>query len=277
MIFIHLLKRKRKIILLIIYTCFVFISVLMHYYSEFGKIPSDEMILMKKDTWMGLSLFYEMQDAGFVLYLYLLMALLIPNILSIDFLKYKRNHFDYMLKTRVSLKKYIRKTRLSNFITTFSIIFMTHLIVLLFIHLFLFKIGFKTGDPDIRRVNVFYSSELISLIIYIIFSSTGYAVFSDFLYSLQLFITNTYLYRLTGIICSIGLYLGSAVITRLLSFINVPDLLLHITNSLSIGNLITPGMYKSVALNTSPYLAFMGSVILYTLISNIIYRCNHNE
>lgn len=61
------------------------------------------MILMKsKDPEMGLDFFYYLQDSGLTLILYVLTTLIVPNIISADFLLYEHNKFNHFLITRMS-------------------------------------------------------------------------------------------------------------------------------------------------------------------------------
>lgn len=102
------------------------------------------MILMKsKDPEMGLDFFYYLQDSGLTLILYVLTTLIVPNIISADFLLYEHNKFNHFLITRMSSSLYHKKERQFNFLATFILILMTHLLTILIIHIFFFKISFS--------------------------------------------------------------------------------------------------------------------------------------
>ena len=190
--FFYLFKSKKKLLLFSIYFIVVIVGIFISYKGAYGSIPKKEMILMKSnDPEMGLDFFYYLQDSGLTLILYVLTTLIMPNIISADFLLYEHNKFNHFLITRMSSSLYHKKERQFNFLATFILILMTHLLTILIIHLFFFKISFSINSIYMnatRQTNLLSSSLLLNLIIYMILSSIGYALFSDFLFSLQLII-----------------------------------------------------------------------------------------
>ena len=216
--FFYLFKSKKKLLLFSIYFIVVIVGIFISYKGAFSSIPEKEMILMKsKDPEMGLDFFYYLQDSGLTLILYVLTTLILPNIISADFLLYEHNKFNHFLITRMSSSLYHKKERQFNFLATFILIFMTHLLTILIIHLFFFKISFSINPIYMnatRQTNLLSSSLLLNLIIYMILSSIGYALFSDFLFSLQYFIKNVYLYRTLGLLVSLILYIGASVLSH---------------------------------------------------------------
>ena len=197
--FFYLFKSKKKLLLFSIYFIVVIVGIFISYKGAYSSIPKKEMILMKsKDPEMGLDFFYYLQDSGLTLILYVLTTLIVPNIISADFLLYEHNKFNHFLITRMSSSLYHKKERQFNFLATFILILMTHLLTILIIHLFFFKISFSINPIYMnatRQTHLLSSSLLLNLIIYMILSSLGYALFSHFLFSLQYFIKNVYLYR----------------------------------------------------------------------------------
>ena len=202
--FFYLFKSKKKLLLFSIYFIVVITGIFISYKGAFSSIPKKEMILMKsKDPEMGLDFFYYLQDSGLTLILYVLTTLIVPNIISADFLLYEHNKFNHFMITRMSSSLYHKKERNFNFLATFILILMTHLLTILIIHLFFFKISFSINPiymDATRQTNLLSSSLFLNLIIYIILSSIGYAIFSHFLFSLQYFIKNVYLYRTLGLL-----------------------------------------------------------------------------
>ena len=200
--FFYLFKSKKKLLLFSIYFIVVIVGIFISYKGAYGSIPNNEMILMKsKDPEMGLDFFYYLQDSGLTLILYVLTTLIVPNIISADFLLYNHNKFNHFLITRMSSTTYHKKERQFNFFATFILILITHLLTIFIIHLFFFKISFSINPIYMnatRQTNLLSGSLLLNLIIYIILSSIGYALFSHFLFSLQYFIKNVYLYRTLG-------------------------------------------------------------------------------
>lgn len=272
--FFYLFKSKKKLLLFSIYFIVVIVGIFISYKGAYASIPNNEMILMKsKDPEMGLDFFYYLQDSGLTLILYVLTTLILPNIISADFLLYEHNKFNHFLITRMSSSLYHKKERQFNFLATFILILMTHILTILIIHLFFFKISFSINPIYMnatRQTNLLSSSLLLNLIIYMILSSIGYAIFSHFLFSLQYFIKNVYLYRTLGLFVSLILYIGASVLSY--TFYNTSgSLTATLAYFLNIINILTPSIIKSPVLNNNPYLFYIGTALLYYLLSSILF------
>nr|WP_317375265.1 hypothetical protein [uncultured Catenibacterium sp.] len=272
--FFYLFKSKKKLLLFSIYFIVVIVGIFISYKGAYASIPNNEMILMKsKDPEMGLDFFYYLQDSGLTLILYVLTTLILPNIISADFLLYEHNKFNHFLITRMSSSLYHKKERQFNFLATFILILMTHILTILIIHLFFFKISFSINPIYMnatRQTNLLSSSLLLNLIIYMILSSIGYAIFSHFLFSLQYFIKNVYLYRTLGLLVSLILYIGASVLSH--TFYNTSgSLTATLAYFLNIINILTPSIIKSPVLNNNPYLFYIGTALLYYLLSSILF------
>lgn len=272
--FFYLFKSKKKLLLFSIYFIIVIAGIFISYKGAYSSIPKKEMILMKsKDPEMGLDFFYYLQDSGLTLILYVLTTLIVPNIISADLLLYEHNKFNHFLITRMSSSLYHKKERRFNFLATFILILITHLLTILIIHLFFFKISFSINPIYMnatRQTNLLSSSLFLNLIIYIILSSIGYALFSHFLFSLQYFIKNVYLYRTLGLLVSLILYIGASVLSH--KFYNTSgSLLATLAYFLNIINILTPSIIKSPVLNNNPHLFYIGTALLYYLLSSILF------
>ena len=272
--FFYLFKSKKKLLLFSIYFIVVIVGIFISYKGAYASIPSNEMILMKSnDPEMGLDFFYYLQDSGLTLILYVLTTLIVPNIISADFLLYEYNKFNHFLITRMSSSLYHKKERQFNFLATFILILMTHLLTILIIHLFFFKISFSINPIYMnatRQTNLLSSSLLLNLIIYMILSSIGYALFSHFLFSLQYFIKNVYLYRTLGLLVSLILYIGASVLSH--TFYNTSgSLTATLAYFLNIINILSPSIIKSPVLNNNPHLFYIGTALLYYLLSSILF------
>ena len=272
--FFYLFKSKKKILLFSLYFIAIIIGIFISYKGAYGSIPNNEMILMKsKDPEMGLDFFYYLQDSGLTLILYVLTTLIVPNIISADFLLYNHNKFNHFLITRMSSSIYHKKERQFNFVSTFILILITHLLTILIIHLFFFKISFSINPIYMnatRQTNLLSSSLLLNLIIYMLLSSIGYALFSHFLFSLQYFIKNVYLYRTLGLLVSLILYIGASVLSH--TFYNTSgSLAATLAYFLNIINIFTPSIIKSPVLNNNPHLFYIGTALLYYLLSSILF------
>lgn len=272
--FFYLFKSKKKLLLFSIYFIVVIVGIFISYKGAYASILNNEMILMKsKDPEMGLDFFYYLQDSGLTLILYVLTTLIVPNIISADFLLYDHNKFNHFLITRMSSSLYHKKERQFNFLATFILILMTHLLTILIIHLFFFKISFSINPIYMnatRQTNLLSSSLLLNLIIYMILSSIGYALFSHFLFSLQYFIKNVYLYRTLGLLVSLILYIGASVLSH--TFYNTSgSLTATLAYFLNIISILTPSIIKSPVLNNNPHLFYIGTALLYYLLSSILF------
>ena len=272
--FFYLFKSKKKLLLFSIYFIIVIAGIFISYKWAYSSIPKKEMILMKsKDPEMGLDFFYYLQDSGLTLILYVLTTLIVPNIISADLLLYEHNKFNHFLITRMSSSLYHKKERRFNFLASFILILMTHLLTILIIHLFFFKISFSINPIYMnatRQTNLLSSSLFLNLIIYMGLSSIGYAIFSHFLFSLQYFIKNVYLYRTLGLLVSLILYIGASVLSH--TFYNTSgSLLATLAYFLNIINILTPSIIKSPVLNNNPHLFYIGTSLLYYLLSSILF------
>lgn len=272
--FFYLFKSKKKLLLFSIYFIVVIVGIFISYKGAYSSIPKKEMILMKSnDPEMGLDFFYYLQDSGLTLILYVLTTLIVLNIISADFLLYEHNKFNHFLITRMSSSLYHKKERQFNFLATFILILMTHLLTILIIHLFFFKISFSINPIYMnatRQTNLLSSSLLLNLIIYMILSSIGYALFSHFLFSLQYFIKNVYLYRTLGLLVSLILYIGASVLSH--TFYNTSgSLTATLAYFLNIINILTPSIIKSPVLNNNPHLFYIGATLLYYLLASILF------
>lgn len=272
--FFYLLKSKKKLLLFSLYFIAIIIGIFISYKGAYGSIPEKVMILMKsKDPEMGLDFFYYLQDSGLTLILYVLTTLVVPNIISADFLLYNHNKFNQFMITRMSSTAYHKKERQFNFFATFILILITHLLTIFIIHLFFFKISFSINPIYMnatRQTNLLSGSLLLNLIIYIILSSIGYALFSHFLFSLQYFIKNVYLYRTLGLLVSLILYIGASVLSH--TFYNTSgSLTATLAYFFNIINILTPSIIKSPVLNNNPYLFYIGTALLYYLLSSILF------
>ena len=272
--FFYLFKSKKKLLLFSIYFIVVVVGIFISYKGAYASIPEKEMILMKsKDPEMGLDFFYYLQDSGLTLILYALTTLIVPNIISADFLLYEHSKFNHFLITRMSSSLYHKKERQFNFLATFILILLTHLLTILIIHLFFFKISFSINPIYMnatRQTCLLSSSLLLNLIIYMVLSSLGYALFSHFLFSLQYFIKNVYLYRTLGLLVSLILYIGASVLSH--TFYNTSgSLTATLAYFLNIINILTPSIIKSPVLNNNPHLFYIGTALLYYLLSSILF------
>ncbi|MFR1688159.1 MAG: hypothetical protein ACLSVX_13370 [Massilimicrobiota timonensis] len=233
-------------------------------------MPVEELKYLKSTMpELGLEFFYTIHDPGIILPLFIITVAMIPNIISIDFLKYKQNKFKYLLVNRISYKKLKKFFRYVNFIYSFIFAFISQIVVLIVIHLFCFEISFDTSTfyNLSEQVTKFSNSVLLNLIVYIFLSSFGYAIFSHFIYSLQTVVKNTYLYKSLGIFISLILIIGPGVLTNVTHGI-CGNLIATLSYFLCVTNLLNPGTIITPILDESMYIFFyIGAIIIYYLMA----------
>lgn len=270
--FCCLLKAKRKLLILFLYYALIVACIFFYYHKEYGAIDVKELEVIKNDPVLGLNFFYTLQQPGMTLIKFLLTCLLIPNIISADFLVLKHNHFTDFIKTRISTKSYFQAAKFINFISTFLITLLMHLVTLLVIHLFFFKITFHQVNIPVESIlNMFSSNILMNLMIYILLSSLGFAVFSHFVYALQAFIKNTYLYRTMGLMSALILYTGSFLLVKLAFDLHLGIVVRIILYMTCIPNILVPGMEESVYIGQYRLVHYLGTLVLYLIVSNILF------
>ncbi len=257
-------QKKEKIIILLA----LIISVIF-----FVQISSGEYSdLLNSGGRFGLEFFYTVMSGGILIWLYILYILIIPNLWASDYLIDNTNKFSNVLKTRFGTSAYIKKSFISNFIFSTLCIFMILLIILLYIHLFLAPINFgnNLSVGMTTDAQTYVSNEFINLIIFILFTSVGYGVFSSFVFSLQLFIKNIFVFRILGVIIGFILYTGPILLANTLSFV---PMLQNLISYFFIGYLINPGvMTTSQLLPVNPYVSYLFSVLIYTLITLVFAK-----
>ena len=271
-----LMKTKKKLLLFLLYFISIIASVFIVYQSAYGSIPKNELIYMKSvDPEMGLDFFYILQDSGLTLLIFILTCFIVPNIISSDFLILENNKCDYFITTRLTSAKYNKITKYYNFMTTLLMMIVTQLLIVFIIHLFCFEISFSINEiyaGATRQTTLFSNSLMLSLVIYILLSSLGYALFSQFIFSLQAYIKNIYLFRTLGLCVSLVLYIGSAVITRVISNLSGGSFLPTLTHFLNISNILTPGIIRSPVLDHHYVLFYIGTFFFYCVMTLILFH-----
>ena len=254
------LARKKKILAI----SFLLIVLMIYYISTYY---SDG--IYQNNSSCGANIFYVL---NYFLPFYLLLAYLSNNLVTSNFYQNRYSKFQNMVITRTGFIKRIlyeiKVVLLTSVITRLVI----HIFTLTVIHFFFSKIEFQ-GD----NLSLFVSlntNPLISLLLYIIFSTIGFAIFSVFLYSLIYFIKNKYIYNVSGIIILVVLTVSIALIGNSLYAhqVNVKlfNPILEAINPLS---LLIPGLETSTAITSiNEVNLYFG----YTCIMFLMYSCIFN-
>ncbi len=274
--FFYLFSSKKKIVALALYSIITIVSVYIVYKGAYGSVSESDLIYMKSnDPEMGLDFFYFLQDSGLTLIIFILTSSIVPNIISSDFLLYHNNKLDNLLITRISTKQYNNTKKTVNFIATFLIMVFTHLIMLIAIHLFCFELSFSMSEIYLgatRQTNLFSDFLLLSLLIYIILSSLGYALFSNLIFSFQAYVKNIYLYRSLGICISLMVYIGATALSGYLYSLTGSMLFPTITYFMNIVNIISPGIIITPVLNNNYMLLYIGTSFVYFFTTLILFE-----
>lgn len=218
----------------------------------------------------GLEFFYYLHGIGITPFLFMLIMLLLPNLVSYDVLNLQQSHASYLIETRISKKSYYLRMFIINILISALIVFILELLILLVIHVFYAPIRFHTMEyPDFyyRKTQILSTCEPISLLGFITLTSIGYAMTSSFVFSMQIFITNKYIYRCFGVIFGILLVLVPALIQ---GYLPIPEAAFI----LQINNITALGMenVRANPFGLSHIALYSCCLSIYTFISILGYR-----
>lgn len=158
----------------------------------------------------GLEFFYYIHSIGQNPYHFICMMLLLPNIISCDFLTTHISHANYHIETRISKKKYFFHMYFLNMFMTFIIVFIFEFMILCIIHFLYLPIQWNTMTyPDLYHATtqILSQNELYNLIGFLLITPLGYSAISALLFSLQRLIQNPFVYRCSGVLVGILLVL----------------------------------------------------------------------
>lgn len=257
---------KEKI--LIFLTIFVLLNINI-FISYQDSLVSDPSYLQEVPS-AGLTFFYDLFCIGTNPFLFMLLMLLLPNIMSYDFLNYQQSHFSYLIETRIKKNTYYKNIFIKNIIMTFCIILLIQILILITIHIFYAPLQFNTTifpEHYYAKTQILASHEVVSLLIYLFVTSVGYALISSLIFSLQILISNKYIYRCFGVIFGILLVLIPALAQ---GYLPSPDFAFVF----QINNLVALGM-ENVRANPfgfSHLILYIVSFGLYSLISFGAYQ-----
>lgn len=276
-----IMATKKKIVLFVLYLFLILVGVLFAYKQEYGSIPFEELNYMKNmDPEMGLDFFYLLQDSGLILIIFLSFITLLPNIISTDFVQFKNSKFSYMIVTRITNTKYQKWKIKGNLMMSFLVIALSQVFILIIIQLFCFDLTFEINPIYLsatRHTTIFSNSLMLSLVLYIGLSSIGYSVLSNLIYSLRGFRNNIYLYRTLGLFITLVLYIGSSILTRAIFELSGNMLITTMISFFNISNILSPGIIISPILNHTPILFYIGTIVLYSLLSVFLQNLKEIE
>lgn len=257
---------KEKILLIFI----VFILINISIYTTFQNSIFSYANYDVNYPNAGLEFFYYIYCIGVNPFFFILLMLLLPNLVSYDFLNMHQNHHAYMIEKRINKKQYYFDIFKKNILMTFIVMLVIQGLMALIIHFFYLPIHFNMMNYPIDyycTTQVLAHNELISFIFFLIFTALGYSIVSSLVFSLQIIITNKYIYRCFGVIFGILLVLIPALIQ---GYLPIPEAAFL----LQINNLVAIGM-ENVRVNPfglSNLSLYFISALLYSLLSIICFE-----
>lgn len=281
----RLFPMKEQKILFLISLAIIPIVIFLAYEDSFAKMCMYDNSCTAQN--LGLNFFYrDLQQIGFNLMFVFVLLLLIPNLYSYQTIKEKNNLFNMMIIQRISYKKYMKREIRNNFVKTFLVVMIIYVYSLFITNLFV-PIEFNFSAIDWNYVynpyyqqyyELFSNNSFISTIIYIIFVSLGYAVFSNFILSLQAFLKNLYIYRITGILTLILCVSGMSVLTTLFANIIGMKNASLLFSPFVIGFLLNPGMMTFGGEVTIPSMTwYFISTLTFLIISYILFKVSEKR
>jgi hypothetical protein len=228
---LFLTKEKALLIL------FIFILINISIYFVYQKSIYSQPGYFEAYPQSGLEFFYYLHCIGLNQFHFILLMLLIPNLVSYDFLSLYQNHTSHYIEIRIGKRNYYKNVFFINIIMSFFIVLIIETLVILSIHCFYNPLQFNAFDyPEFyyRTTQILSHHELRSLCFFVILTSAGYSLVSSLLFSLQVVISNKYIFRCFGVILGIFLVLLPAIIYYLVPISNA-TFLLQINNLVALG------------------------------------------
>lgn len=262
-LFKQFINKEKIIIILFIMGM---LSICINYTYDTSVYSQGYMELYKEAP---LEFFYYIQLSGINPFVFMILMLLLPNLVSYDLLDQQQNHTTYLIETRIEKKTYYRNIFIINLLFTFLTIMILEIFLILIIHLFYGKIVFQ---PIIYPENyhaltqTICKNEFINLILFIFMTSAGYSLLSSIIFSIQVFIPHKYLYRCSGVVLGITLIVLPILI---MGYFPIQD----IAVLFQINPLIAIGVeyVRKNPFGLSNILYYLTTFTLYTVISYTLY------
>lgn len=223
-------------------------------------------------TDFGLATFYNIQSTGFSIVFYLLALFVIPNIFSVQVVIEKQNTYSKFLKTRIGTVNYHITNFITNSVLTFLFMISLEVLLLFYIHFFIFPISFQYMGIESVTTGI-VSSPLLNLLLYIPLSALGYTVFSNFILSLKGIFNNAYIYRGIGIIIGIILSVLPVMIGTLI-YRSFGIKLFDILTILYLPTILLPGVegFGAFTPMLHPFILYILSILFYSFVTYLLSK-----
>lgn len=221
---------------LLIFTVIIFLILFSLFFAFEDSLYKEPIYYLNYPS-AGLEFFYYVHSVGQNPYHFICLLLLLPNIVSADYLTFIQKHTTYMIETRLSQKQFYKRTFLFNILMTFIIVLLIECLVLAVIHFFYIPITFQnTVYPERYHAitQLISSHEVINLLFFIPMTAFGYSLISALLMTLSTWIHNVYVYRCIGVVIGIGLVLLPAFLQLYIPIDNLA-FIIQIQNFVGLG------------------------------------------
>lgn len=220
----------------------------------------------------GLCLFYNSLNPNMNFEIPIII-LSIPSAFLLE--QYHINHFnkfDYYIKERIGFKKYIYQSYVRNFINSFLLILSIYISMIFVIHFFLTPIFFSYHDVIKFKnytIDIYNENIYINMLIYLILSGLGFALFSTLILSLKNMLKQKYLFKISSIVIGVILAVLPVIVGDRLFVVSENYNILILFSAMSLLNLIFPGVsgFGKYGYVFSPILVYLISFIIYSLIT----------
>lgn len=258
---------KEKLLIVLIVFILINISLYIVYKDSIYSNPGYQQ--QYPNT--GLSLFYYFHNIGANPFLMIIMMLMLPNLIAYDFLNFQQTHASYLIETRLPKKVYYTQLFIKNIVISASLVFIFECLIALIIHCFYVPLQFNATtymEHYYIVAQILSNNEITSFILFTLFTAIGYGIVSSLLFSLQIIVTNKYIYRCFGVIFGILLVVVPALIQGYLPYPDAAFLL-------QINNLIALGI-ENVRVNPFGLSHYMMYFITMSIYLSISLSCFHN-
>ena len=202
--------QKNKVIFIIFSVIFIALSVIHIFYSE-GYADLIKSLDPSEIHFIPISIYYYVQSSMTSIQLTLLLFIASSNIFAVDKLIDKQSHFSILTKLRVNLINTIKYVLINSVYSFVYYLIIQITIILLFYFNWYIRFS-QLEQNDIQTYYNLFSNSYQNSFYLSYFSSLGFVIYSDFIYSLSTWIKNIYVYRGSGLIIGILLTALPAII-----------------------------------------------------------------
>lgn len=245
-------SKKQKLELLGIWLFLVFLGLL----TVLTQLAPIQEVT---DYNLGMHAFFHIFNGNrIMIYFFAGMVLVIPSIIVVKHYKFYHNNFTSFILLRIPYKCYMKKMLTHVFCVSFVFYLALNIAIFALVHFFYTPIKLS-GSLDMYAL--FSTNTFINLVLYMTFSSIGFALYSLFLVALIPFIKNEFTFRTISLINFVLGLLSYALLVKCIASI-IPFTLYTSRTLLSFTvplDLYTPGLL----FEENGVLAFAISCIFY--------------